>query len=164
MPINGFPLEPYSIRKLDSSDLEVISDLETRASDYSLLMTGFAPKPEDARDMFDPEGVQVYGIFLERHLIGILQVICLELEKDVISLLLLDHIYRRNKLGTRVFQAYQTWASTRGIAKTTVFVSLEHQSAMAFWLSQGFGFGSSNPEAVTFGNKTHVMQELEFEF
>ena len=104
------------------------------------------------------------GVLLEWHLIGILQVICLELKTDVISLLLLDPQHRRNKLGTRVFEAYQTWAVSREIQKTIVFVSLANQHATEFWLSQGFQFGSSQPEAVMFGSKIHVMQELEFEF
>jgi GNAT superfamily N-acetyltransferase len=141
----------------------MISEFENRASDYSLFMTGFLPRPEDAKDLFEPEGAQVFGVFLERHLIGILQVIWLELKTDAISLLMLDPQYRRHKLGTRVFEAYRIWARSRGIQKTIIFVSLDHQPAIAFWLALGFGLSPNPPEAVTFGAKTHVMQELEFE-
>ena len=164
VPINNLQLEPYSIRQLGLDDLQTIADLETRTNDYSLFMTGFLPSLENAKDLFEPEGVHVFGVFLEQSLIGILQIITFQLENEIIGLMLLDPEHRRMKLGTRVFQAYRNWVESRGIAKTTIFVSLENQNAIEFWLVQGFVFTSSNAEAVTFGKKTHVMQELEFEF
>jgi GNAT superfamily N-acetyltransferase len=163
VPINNL-LEPYHIRGLNLSDLETIAEFETRASDYSLFMTGRLPKPEDARNLFSPPQAKVFGVFFEQDLIGILQILNLEPEIEVIGLLLLEPTYRQAKLGTRVFEAYRSWAVTRGIQKVIVMVALEDTAANAFWLSLGFEMAASTPEPVLFGSKTHVMQQLELAF
>jgi hypothetical protein len=41
-------LELYTIRRLSLDDLEILANLEARASDYSLFMTGIEPQADDA--------------------------------------------------------------------------------------------------------------------
>jgi GNAT superfamily N-acetyltransferase len=154
-------LEPFQLLPLGMADLEVVFALETRASDYSLFMTGFLPDIEDTKELFLLPDSQVLGLYLEQDLIGLLQVFLLEPNVDAIGLLLLDPKYRRQGLGSRVIQSHLTWATSRGIAKIVVSVALEDTTAMAFWLALGFVLGASNPEPMMFGDKTHVMQELE---
>lgn len=165
IPLNELQakLEPYQIRRLTFNDFALIGEFETRASDYSLFMTGLLPKPEDALELLSQPNSLAFGVFLEQGLIGILQVLQLEPQIDAIGLLLLEPSHRRKKLATRVFEAYRTWALTRGIRKIVVSVSLENSVANAFWCSLGFEFGVSNPEPASFGGKTQVMQNLEFD-
>jgi hypothetical protein len=53
-------------------NFELIAAFEARASDYSLCMTGFLPKPERALKLLLQPKSQVFGVFLEKCLIGIL--------------------------------------------------------------------------------------------
>lgn len=156
-------LEPYLIRRLTFDDLALIGEFEARASDYSLFMTGLAPKPEDGLELLSQHNSLVFGIFLEQCLIGIFQVLKLEPEIDAIGLLLLEPSHRRKKLASKVFKAYRAWAFTRGVQKIVVSVSLENPAANAFWCSLGFEFGDSQQELAFFGFKTHVMQNLELD-
>jgi GNAT superfamily N-acetyltransferase len=159
--INQLQLEPYQLRVLSVADLETIAEFETRASDYSLFMTGELPKAENARELFSQPDSQVFGVFLEQALIGILQVLSFEPNIEAIGLLLLEPAHRRAKLGTRVFEAYRTWALARGIQKLIVTVSLEDVVANAFWFSLGFELSDKTPVSTNFGGKIQVMQDLE---
>ncbi len=141
----------------------MIGKFETRASDYSLFMTGLLPKSEDALDLISQPNSSAFGVFLEQNLIGILQVFRLKPEVEAIGLLLLEPNQRRKKLATRVFETYRIWALARGVQKILVSVSLENTVGLAFWYSLGFEFGLSNPEPAFFGVKTHVMQNLELD-
>jgi hypothetical protein len=47
-------LELYTIRHLSLDDLEILADLEARASDYSLFMTGFNPQAPTKRSELVP--------------------------------------------------------------------------------------------------------------
>jgi hypothetical protein len=62
-----------------------------------------------------------------------------------------------------VFEAYRTWAVTRGVSKMMISVSLENTTANAFWLSVGFELDSTNPTLRLFGAKTHVMQDFKLD-
>ena len=60
-------LELYAIRHLSLDDLGILADLEARASDYSLFMTGIAPQADDVRSLFETyhyDQVFVFGVFL----------------------------------------------------------------------------------------------------
>jgi GNAT superfamily N-acetyltransferase len=155
----------YTIRRLGLDDLEVLANLESRASDYSVFMTGIAPQIEDVRALFEThhyDQIFVFGVFLEHQLVGVLQVFNLEIHTDVLGLLLIDPAHRQTGLGTRVFETYRNWAANRGVKQIFLTIPLEN-TVFRFWFHLGFEPTSSDPIAVSFGLKTQVMQEMRLE-
>jgi GNAT superfamily N-acetyltransferase len=158
-------LELYTIRRLSLDDLEILANLETRASDYSVFMTGVEPRADDVRALFEThhyDQVFVFGVFLEHLLVGVLQIFNLEIHTDFLGLLLIDPAHRQAGLGTRVFETYQTWAANRGVKQIFLTVPLEN-TVFRFWFDLGFEPTSSDPIAVSFGLKIQVMQEMRLE-
>ncbi len=158
-------LESYTIRRLGLDDLEILADLEARASDYSLSMTGVVPRADDVRALFEThhyDQVFVFGVFLEHQLVGALQVFTLQPHTDVLGLLLIDPAHRRAGLGTGVFETYRNWTKNRGVQQAIITVPLE-ATVFRFWFQLGFEPTSSDPMAVSFGLKTQVMQEMRLE-
>ena len=158
-------LELYTIRLLNLADLEILADLEARASDYSLFMTGVAPQADDVRALFETyhyDQAFVFGVFLEHVLVGVLQVFNLEIQTDFLGLLLIDPAHRQAGLGTQVFETYKIWAKDRGVKQIFLTVPLEN-TVFRFWFHLGFEPTSSDPIAVSFSLKTQVMQEMRLE-
>jgi GNAT superfamily N-acetyltransferase len=158
-------LELYTIRQLSLVDLEILADLETRASDYSVFMTGIEPRADDVRALFEThhyDQVFVFGVFLEFELVGVLQVFNLEIHTDFLGLLLIDPAHRKAGLGTQVFETYKTWAANRGVKQIFLTIPLEN-TVFRFWFDLGFEPTSSDPIAISFGLKTQVMQEMRLE-
>jgi GNAT superfamily N-acetyltransferase len=158
-------LELYTIRQLSLADLEILADLETRASDYSVFMTGIEPRADDVRALFEKyhyDQVVVFGVFLEHQLVGVLQIFNLEIDTDFLGLLLIDPAHRKAGLGTQVFETYKTWAANRGVKQIFLTIPLEN-TVFRFWFDLGFEPTSSDPIAISFGLKTQVMQEMRLE-
>ncbi len=158
-------LELYTIRHLSLDDLGILADLEARASDYSVFMTGISPQADDVRALFETfhyDQVFVFGVFLEYQLVGVLQVFNLEIDMDFLGLLLIDPAHRQAGLGTRVFETYKIWAKDRGVKQIFLTIPLEN-TVFRFWFQLGFEPTSSDPIAVSFGLKTQVMQEMRLE-
>jgi GNAT superfamily N-acetyltransferase len=158
-------LELYTIRPLSLDDLGILADLEARASDYSLFMTGISPQADDVRALFERhhyDQVFVFGVFLEYQLVGVLQIFNLEIDTDFLGLLLIDPDHRQAGLGTRVFETYKIWAKDRGVKQIFLTIPLEN-TVFRFWFHLGFEPTSSDPIAVSFGLKTQVMQEMRLE-
>lgn len=152
----------YTFRRLSLADLEILADLEARASDYSLFMTGVEPQADDVRALFEKyhyDQVFVFGVFLEHELVGVLQIFNLEIQTDFLGLMLIDPDHRQAGLGSGVFETYKTWAKDRGVKQIFLTVPLEN-TVFRFWFHLGFEPTSSDPIAVSFGLKTQVMQEM----
>jgi GNAT superfamily N-acetyltransferase len=153
------------IRQLSLDDLEILADLEARASDYSLFMTGIEPQADDVCALFEThhfDQVFVFGVFLQHGLVGVLQIFNLEIHTDFLGLLLIDPAHRKAGLGTRVFETYKTWAANRGVKQIFLTIPLDN-TVFRFWFHLGFEPTSSDPIAVSFGLKTQVMQEMRLE-
>ncbi len=158
-------LELYTIRRLGLADLEILADLEARASDYSVFMTGVAPQADDVLALFEThhyDQVFVFGVFLEQQLVGILQIFNLEIDTDFLGLLLIDPDHRQAGLGNQVFATYKIWAANRGVKQIFLTIPLEN-TVFRFWFHLGFEPTSSDPIAVSFGLKTQVLQEMRLE-
>jgi ribosomal protein S18 acetylase RimI-like enzyme len=161
-----FFLTGYHTALMKADDQAELQTLLERCADYSLLVDGSPPIPSAAASLLSdcPPGKTLANKFVigfstrKQDLIGVLDAVRDYPTQDDwwLGLLLLDPVYRNQRLGRRIYQAFEHWASLQGARRIFLGVIEENDKAYQFWQKLGFEILERQPERQ-FGNMTHVV-------
>ena len=165
-----FSTGDYRARQLWPADLPLVWTFNQECSDFFMLQNGTPPKETEAQGIFTdvPLGRKIedkllMGVFNANHrLVGLLDV-----QRDYrikfewwIGLMLLNPTSRRTGLGTRIHEAFETYALKHGAQRLLLAVLEENTGAHRFWLKLGYRAVKSHPPK-RYGCRAHACTEYE---
>ncbi len=161
-----FAVPGYHTHLVGENDMGALQRLLEKCNDYMLLVDGHPAGPSAAVTLISerPEGKAVedkvvLGIFSSnKELVGVLDAV-----KDYprvndwwIGLLLIDPIYRNQKVGKMVVDSFAKWAGRQGAKWIFLGVVEANENAYRFWRAAGFSESVRQPPKQ-FGSLTHVV-------
>ncbi len=166
MAVDLFAVPGFHTYLIQDKDMDALQVLLEKCNDYMLLVDGHPAGPSAAINLFTerPEGKAVedkvvLGIFSSsKELVGVLDAV-----KDYprpndwwIGLLLINPVYRNQKLGKRVVDSFRKWARQQGAQWLYLGVVEANENAYRFWLGAGFIEIMRQPPRQ-FDSLTHVV-------
>jgi ribosomal protein S18 acetylase RimI-like enzyme len=143
-----FQFENLTIKNLPLDDIENLQKLFEGSKDYSMLIEGRLPRPNDAQDLLRalPDGKSlkdkfVLGVYKENILAGAIDLIKDYPEQDIwfIGLLLLSPEYRNKGLGSKIYRKLREELIILGKTKAIrISVAEQNSNALNFWRKLGF--------------------------
>ena len=143
-----FLIPDYTVRYLRAGDETLIFDLMQRCAEFSLLVSGQPPEPQEAADLLvdlpPGKGLEdkfAMGVFDgPEKLLGLVDLIRGYPRPEVwfIGLMQLDPAYRGQGLGRQLYQALEAWSIQRGAREIMLGVVAQNVDGLAFWEKLGF--------------------------
>ncbi len=167
-----FSVSGYHTHLIQDKDMVELQALLEKCNDYMLLVDGHPAGPSAAINLISerPEGKAVedkvvLGIFsASKELVGVLDAV-----KDYprlndwwIGLLLINPVFRNQKLGKMVVDSFTKWASQQGARMIFLGVVEANEKAYRFWHSVGFSEVGRQPPRQ-FDSLTHVVITMGYD-
>lgn len=143
-----FQVENLTIKNLPLDDVPNLQKLFEESKDYSKLIEGRLPRPNDAQDLLLalPDGKSlkdkfVLGVYEEDILVGVIDLVKDYPEQNMwfIGLLLLSPQYRNKGFGSKIYCKLREELITLENAKAIrISVAEQNSNALNFWRKLGF--------------------------
>ncbi len=150
-----FTIPHYTVRYLRAGDEALIYDLLQRCEEFSRLVSGQPPEPEEAAGLLVdlPPGKSLadkfsIGVFNgPETLIGLVDLIRGYPRPEVwfIGLMQLDPAYQGRGIGKQLYQAVESWSAQQGAREMMLGVVAQNVDALAFWEKLGFQVVDQKP-------------------
>ncbi len=167
-----FPVPGYRTRLILDNDMVALQELLEKCNDYMLLVDGHPAGPSAAINLITerPEGKavkdkEVLGIFSSsKELVGVLDAVkdYPQVNEWWIGLLLINPVFRNQKLGKMVVDSFTKWARQHGAQRIFLGVVEANEKAYRFWRSVGFSEVARQPPKQ-FDNLSHVVITMGYE-